>query len=173
MFAFAKTLLCATVLAFFSSASQAVVIPWEILLHHKISSEGEPPGPTLVYGRFDFDTSDNSFSNIAIDVFASPGIEFGNESIVTHDADHSIQFSKTVPDEVRPVTYVFGSHGFSIIDVAVPLEKRTAFHYGSEGGLTIFEGIARPIPEPQTYAMMLAGLGLLGFVRMRRRRRSS
>ncbi len=31
--------------------------------------------------------------------------------------------------------------------------------------------IPTPVPEPQTYAMMLAGLGLLGFARIRRQRR--
>jgi hypothetical protein len=30
-----------------------------------------------------------------------------------------------------------------------------------------------PIPEPETYAMMLAGLGLIGFVAGRRRRKLS
>jgi hypothetical protein len=29
----------------------------------------------------------------------------------------------------------------------------------------------QPIPEPETYAMMLAGLGLIGFVANRRRRK--
>jgi len=30
---------------------------------------------------------------------------------------------------------------------------------------------AAPVPEPETYAMMLAGLGMLGFVARRRRRK--
>jgi hypothetical protein len=30
--------------------------------------------------------------------------------------------------------------------------------------------IESPIPEPETYALMLAGLGLLGWVAQRRRR---
>ena len=32
-----------------------------------------------------------------------------------------------------------------------------------------FEFGAAPVPEPETYAMMLAGLGALGFVARRRR----
>jgi hypothetical protein len=31
-------------------------------------------------------------------------------------------------------------------------------------------GVAAPVPEPETYAMMLAGLGLLGFAAARRKR---
>ena len=38
-----------------------------------------------------------------------------------------------------------------------------------ESGKYIPNGSTPPIPEPETYAMMLAGLGLLGFVARRRR----
>jgi hypothetical protein len=36
------------------------------------------------------------------------------------------------------------------------------------GGHETFFGLTAPIPEPETYAMMLAGLGLMGFVARRR-----
>lgn len=35
--------------------------------------------------------------------------------------------------------------------------------------LTINEAVAAPVPEPETYAMMLAGLGMLGFMARRRK----
>lgn len=44
---------------------------------------------------------------------------------------------------------------------------------GSKGGIYNFTTNTAPIPEPETYALMLAGLGLLGFVGKRRMRRSS
>ncbi len=31
------------------------------------------------------------------------------------------------------------------------------------------ESIAAPVPEPESYALMLAGLGVMGFVARRRR----
>jgi hypothetical protein len=44
---------------------------------------------------------------------------------------------------------------------------------GAPAGSVFFDGLAvastAPIPEPETYAMLLAGLGLLGFVAQRRR----
>ncbi len=43
---------------------------------------------------------------------------------------------------------------------------------GMEGGRTTLSGIATSVsavPEPETYAMMLAGLGLLGFAARRRK----
>ncbi|MEO8081814.1 MAG: PEP-CTERM sorting domain-containing protein [Caldimonas sp.] len=39
--------------------------------------------------------------------------------------------------------------------------------YGFDVGIA---GVANPVPEPETYALMLAGLGGLGFVARRRRR---
>jgi hypothetical protein len=34
-------------------------------------------------------------------------------------------------------------------------------------------GVAAPVPEPETYAMMLAGLGLLGFMARRRKQKAA
>ena len=39
---------------------------------------------------------------------------------------------------------------------------------GSKGGVYLFSANTAPIPEPETYAMMLAGLGMLGFMGKRR-----
>ena len=42
----------------------------------------------------------------------------------------------------------------------------------ASGGIEIDHlqyGLAGPVPEPETYALMLGGLGLLGFVSRRRR----
>ena len=44
---------------------------------------------------------------------------------------------------------------------------------GDLGGIYNFTTNTAPIPEPETYALMLAGLGLLGFVGKRRLRQSS
>jgi hypothetical protein len=43
---------------------------------------------------------------------------------------------------------------------------------GAEGGKYLFAANTAPVPEPESYAMMLAGLGLLGFVGKRRMTRS-
>ena len=44
---------------------------------------------------------------------------------------------------------------------------------GNLGGIYNFTSNTAPVPEPETYALMLAGLGLLGFVGKRRMRQSA
>jgi len=39
---------------------------------------------------------------------------------------------------------------------------------GTNGGVYLYASDTAPVPEPGTYAMMLAGLGLLGFIAKRR-----
>lgn len=43
---------------------------------------------------------------------------------------------------------------------------------GAPLGYYTFTAVAAPVPEPETYALMLAGLGVVGFVAARRRNRS-
>jgi hypothetical protein len=45
----------------------------------------------------------------------------------------------------------------------------TGFATGTAGGTYAFLASAAPIPEPETYAMMLAGLGVIGSIVRRRR----
>lgn len=62
-----------------------------------------------------------------------------------------------------------GGFGANLIGLSANLSNATGgpetFFVASAGGVTA------PIPEPQTYALMLAGLGAVGFMVSRRRRR--
>lgn len=46
--------------------------------------------------------------------------------------------------------------------------KLTGTADGTRGGVYLYASDTAPVPEPGTYAMMLAGLGLLGFIAKRR-----
>ena len=70
--------------------------------------------------------------------------------------------------------------GFKVLDTSasVPLSVDwLAYHYDWTDGDAnyagnynpVFFGTASLVPEPETYAMLLAGLGLLGFMARRRK----
>ena len=66
-----------------------------------------------------------------------------------------------------------GSSGNTINSVNVGIGsyfyKVTGDAVGISGGLYVISSAIAPIPEPETYALMLAGLGAIGFVVARRR----
>jgi hypothetical protein len=51
------------------------------------------------------------------------------------------------------------------------ISSRTGSLYFGSATLVAIDGVAAPIPEPETYAMMLAGLSLLGLTAWRRRQK--
>ena len=68
------------------------------------------------------------------------------------------------PAGSAPFSFVANGLSFTGNDLAVTLHRSNAWVFMSE-----VEFNAAPIPEPETYAMLLAGLGLLGFAAHRRK----
>jgi hypothetical protein len=64
--------------------------------------------------------------------------------------------------------------GFSFTSNSITLDTNNGSVPGGNSSTAVFiiNGVA-PIPEPETYAMMLAGLGLIGFAARRRKLRAS
>ena len=53
--------------------------------------------------------------------------------------------------------------------IAGNINARSGSHYFGSATLITIDGIATPVPEPETYAMFMAGLGLMGFIARRRK----
>jgi hypothetical protein len=70
---------------------------------------------------------------------------------------------------------VYGGWGmWTRPDISVSPVVASAFRIASVAGdsyysVSEFQAIGAPVPEPETYAMMLAGLGLLGFMARRKK----
>lgn len=118
--------------------------------------------------------SASNFSGVAIalnfNIPFLPGIEFNIRD-----------FSISLTDGSTGTVYTDnnGSDGFSLSALIGPGATHTfavnGFVNGSWGGayaaaLTVSPAAVSPIPEPGTYALMLAGLGVVGFMASRRRR---
>jgi hypothetical protein len=53
-------------------------------------------------------------------------------------------------------------------DLRVGLHVQSFGDGGSESFVNVPDGVSNPVPEPETYAMLLAGLGLVGFAARRK-----
>jgi len=67
-----------------------------------------------------------------------------------------------------------GSYAFTDVTTSFGALTAGQYHYtvtasGPVGGSYSFGSYITPVPEPETYALMLAGLGVMGFVARRRK----
>jgi hypothetical protein len=69
------------------------------------------------------------------------------------------------------VTFRFAANGYGPKDDLYSGALRIGIHAQAfaDGGSASFVTYAAPVPEPETYAMVLLGLGVVGFVARRRK----
>ncbi len=140
------------------SISQAIV--WSGLLGNINTLNGAPSG--LISGG----VMNLNFAGLVAEYFAPTNLAFNispdSSSLITHvamiDASH----------------YYYTADWTHVANNDVINTGSDTIQSGFNGSTTIihFEGIATltPVPEAETYAMMLAGLGLVGLMAHRRRR---
>ena len=62
-----------------------------------------------------------------------------------------------------------GDYKFTYVPRANPTAEWTPYNDSLNGVFTISGRVLNPVPEPETYALMLAGLGVVGFMARRRK----
>ena len=62
-----------------------------------------------------------------------------------------------------------GDYKFTYVPRANPTAEWTPYNDSLNGIFTISGAVLNPVPEPETYALMLAGLGVVGFMARRRK----
>jgi len=77
--------------------------------------------------------------------------------------------SMTLLQGGNPITNPGTSISLSNLTSGLYSFKITGNGIGTNGGSYAFGAFAAPVPEPSTWAMMLGGLGLIGFMTYRRR----
>jgi hypothetical protein len=177
------------------SSSWGQVIHWEV--DGAFPIPGTDTVLRTVSGGFDFNTQSSSFSNVALasSTTGSNCLECfdytGADGELLTGAVSGVTFTKRLDYEFP----VYQTNTLSIFEGGGPQEPFDLTRPGVYNTLDLFEslyiylgepfnpdiyasdlcfdcasavGTLVPIPEPETYAMLLAGLGLLGF-RMRRK----
>lgn len=101
--------------------------------------------------------------NLTLDVFSSSGqnltgllsssVVTGNQKVTFSDKDFALNLAPSTT--------------YKIVVSGVSLENNAS--YGIRG--TFIQSIT-PVPEPETYSMLLAGLGVIGGIALRRARKS-
>jgi hypothetical protein len=90
-----------------------------------------------------------------------------------NDADHVFQLDRAFPGTVSTIPGITYVEARSVTGSSFAFPSTSNSGAGVTGGFfgpNLFTVAAPPVPEPKTYAMLMAGLGLLGFIARRRRK---
>lgn len=132
------------------------------------------PGASSGQGSIELNTLAVSFYSTSGLQLYSAGLDrpYAFADTFTGAGNSGFVFALTATQAAEAQAAVFGG-AFSNVRVGLYAEARMA-----EGGLETFfvanaPGVTAPIPEPETYALMMAGLGAMGFVARRRKLKST
>jgi len=113
----------------------------------------------------------NSQASIATFIESSSLFGLSNSTVLSFDGAKDSFTGGAIPAPVKPYDYLAVHIGGGEMLFHWSSKVTTAFNL-TGGALSNYRGYASPVaavPEPETYAMLLAGLGLMGFIARRRK----
>ena len=166
------SLALAAVLCTAAVPAQAVDVDWGTLSAGDSRQEWQYPAPGSFLDTYSFylgapqaNASSAVALNFSLDATQIYHITGGSYSLFSTDNTSfgTWSFDGTSGDTSHTVMLTNGGYYFSVSGVAD----------GTSGGIYGISTAIAPIPEPETYALLLTGLAVLGFASQRRRRRAS
>lgn len=117
------------------------------------------------FAAFDALSTETLFSKVYTFQVADGADVFGSVASVTN----GVTFSKVLIDGVDtgPLLSTNGGFGFDAFDL-VGVNHTLTVEGTYKAGFSIFSGSVYAVPEPESVALLLAGLGVVGFVARRR-----
>lgn len=161
-----KSIAAAALLAFGSAAAWAGGGPLDL----STGSAGFSSTPiTGVFTEvFTFTLTTNSIANSSVTAVVNGSQDVDFTSIVLSGPAGSFAFNLLLPDPVEVWALPPAGASLTAGAYSLTLTGVNSASQGSYGGNIAVTPLT-PVPEPETYALMLAGLGALGFVARRRR----
>lgn len=173
------------------------------VIHWEVHSEEDTPaymgGNFLLSGGFDFNSDTGTFSKITVKTSTTDGCVACNDfadgstgAVFSFESYGGVEFSESYgPDVFFPGRYYWLRISGLGLDLSTPgaYANMDMTHWGQillydPYDPDVYENIGcpecvrltgtlAPVPEPETYALMLAGLGMLGWHAKRKTRFSS
>lgn len=159
-----KTIFTAAALAVTALSGQAATVNWGA--HRQLESSVGLSAGGPVSDDYSFTLASSSSVASSVSVFGTIG---GTYRLVSAGSDGILGNG----DDVTYGTWNFGG----LPTVSSVLLAAGSYHYLVNGTATSLaaysinsSAVAVPVPEPETYALFAAGLGMVGFIASRRRR---
>ena len=151
-------------------AAQAAVTDWGVHDFVEVGTMFVPPSAFDDFFKFTMPGT-GQLSSVAVSNNLFPVLNITSGMVRLWEGT----YGDLTPDTLK-LSYSFDGTTGSTVHTVTGLAGGFSYYYeasgtatGSSGGIHVLTSTLLPVPEPEAYGMLLAGLGLMGFVARRRK----